>query len=330
MSAGGSVVLSGVAQARAVVSSVLGPHLVRTLDGELHGSLRYVTCSRVLVAEVSYGAPEAVELTFPALLDRYLVFLPGTGAVTVRMGEEEVPIDAGRGACPGLAEACELRLDAGASLRVLRVARDAVQDSLSAALRRPVFGLPPLNPTVRLDGPQAGALLEIIALVERLVAVPGGMSPWSESLLEALMTGQLLQVLSHEHGAALAADGGVRLSAPVLAAVELVAEQARGPLQVRDLAAAAQVSVRSLQAAFVAELGTTPMAYVRAVRLRGAHAELVEGAPFASVTAVAMRWRFFHVGRFAEEYRRAYGVPPSVTARAGGPGAASVDASMAE
>jgi AraC-like DNA-binding protein len=54
------------------------------------------------------------------------------------------------------------------------------------------------------------------------------------------------------------------------------------------------------------------MAYVRKIRLEHVRAELVANRdPHLQVTEVASRWGFFHLGRFAQQYRARYGESPS-------------------
>lgn len=82
-----------------------------------------------------------------------------------------------------------------------------------------------------------------------------------------------------------------------------------------QIAAAAHVTPRALQYAFVRHLQTTPMAYLRRVRLDAAHRDLRAADPHDgdTVTTVAARWGFAHPGRFATAYREAYGRAPSRT-----------------
>ncbi|MFF0738954.1 helix-turn-helix domain-containing protein [Streptomyces sp. NPDC004111] len=52
------------------------------------------------------------------------------------------------------------------------------------------------------------------------------------------------------------------------------------------------------------------------VRLARAHRDLLRAEPAArTVTDIAYRWGFHHPGRFAADYRRTYGEPPSHTLR---------------
>ena len=60
----------------------------------------------------------------------------------------------------------------------------------------------------------------------------------------------------------------------------------------------------------------SPLTYLRRLRLDGVHAELSRCEPWeVSVSEVAFRWGFTHLGRFAGAYRARYGVPPSQTLR---------------
>ncbi|MEU6841679.1 helix-turn-helix transcriptional regulator [Streptomyces sp. NPDC046716] len=85
----------------------------------------------------------------------------------------------------------------------------------------------------------------------------------------------------------------------------------RGP--VVEIARAARVSVRALQLAFRRHLETTPMRYLREVRLQYAHEELREAVPGQGVTSVSARWGFSTPSRFATLYRQRFGFPPVQT-----------------
>ncbi|MFI5607861.1 AraC family transcriptional regulator [Amycolatopsis sp. NPDC051903] len=85
-----------------------------------------------------------------------------------------------------------------------------------------------------------------------------------------------------------------------------------------EIAAAARLSVRGLQAAFARAGRPSPVAYLRETRLRRAHAELRERSPEeTTVAAVAARWGFGNAGRFSAEHRRLFGCSPAETLRGG-------------
>lgn len=99
-------------------------------------------------------------------------------------------------------------------------------------------------------------------------------------------------------------------------AAAFIDEHACEDVAAADIAAAAHVTIRAVQLAFRRHLGTTPMAYLRRVRLEHAHRQLLAADPAReSVAAISYRWGFASPGRFAAYYREAYGTLPSHTLR---------------
>ena len=86
-------------------------------------------------------------------------------------------------------------------------------------------------------------------------------------------------------------------------------------LSVPDLAARLGVSVRQLHKLFQTRLGVPPRVYAERLRLSHARADLRLASPgMPTVAAVAAKWGFWHLGRFASSYHAAFGELPSDTA----------------
>lgn len=99
-------------------------------------------------------------------------------------------------------------------------------------------------------------------------------------------------------------------------AIAFIDEHAHDDIAGAEIAAAAGVTIRAVQLAFRRHLDTTPLGYLRRVRLDYAHRQLAAADPqHESVTAVAYRWGFANSSRFAAYYHQAYGVLPSHTLR---------------
>ena len=107
-----------------------------------------------------------------------------------------------------------------------------------------------------------------------------------------------------------------RRAAPrtVRRAIAYIEANAREPLTLEDIAVASGISSRGLQHAFRRALDTTPMEYLRLVRLVGAHEELRSGGP-VSIAEVARRWGFSSASRFARYHREHYGRNPAQVVR---------------
>jgi transcriptional regulator GlxA family with amidase domain len=104
--------------------------------------------------------------------------------------------------------------------------------------------------------------------------------------------------------------------------VDLLEAEPDKPWTVVDLARGVGLSTRALQYGFAAQVGQSPMAYLRQVRLQRADADLRAAASVGpdvgpgagrGVAAIASRWGFTNFGRFAAAYRARYGRTPSET-----------------
>lgn len=89
----------------------------------------------------------------------------------------------------------------------------------------------------------------------------------------------------------------------------------REPITMGRLCEVAGVGDRSLQLAFQARRGLSPMRFVTERRLSAAHRMLQSAGRFDDVTGVAWSVGFTHLGRFALAYKQVYGESPSQTLR---------------
>ena len=85
------------------------------------------------------------------------------------------------------------------------------------------------------------------------------------------------------------------------------------PLYLDDLCLACGLSRRGLQQIFREKTGTSPMEYLSLRRLHGARQELKAGVGWGGIKAVALKWGFWHLGRFSAKYRRIFGELPSAS-----------------
>ena len=81
------------------------------------------------------------------------------------------------------------------------------------------------------------------------------------------------------------------------------------------------VSNRTLEYAFKSLLDVSPLRYLTCWRLHCARRDIRRFGPAASITAIATKWGFWHLGRFSIAYRELFGESPSVTVRKASAGA---------
>ncbi|CAI8762489.1 AraC family transcriptional regulator, ethanolamine operon transcriptional activator [Pseudomonas sp. IT-P253] len=95
---------------------------------------------------------------------------------------------------------------------------------------------------------------------------------------------------------------------------EWAADAPEDTLNLLELSQIAGVSLRQLQHAFKAYTGMTPTHWLRLRRLNSARRELLSRTPMdTTVAEVAMRWSFWHLGRFSSSYRALFNELPSET-----------------
>ncbi|MGX1778393.1 helix-turn-helix transcriptional regulator [Nocardia brasiliensis] len=109
---------------------------------------------------------------------------------------------------------------------------------------------------------------------------------------------------------------GCAPASPLQRAIDYLHAHADRRITLAELAETTGVSERALQYAFRNHCHTSPLGYLRRVRLDYAHADLQAAAVAddkPTVAEIAARWGFTHPGRFATIYQKRYGQPPSHT-----------------
>jgi AraC-like DNA-binding protein len=126
----------------------------------------------------------------------------------------------------------------------------------------------------------------------------------------------ILFAADHRYREALTGADQPYAPSAVRTAVDVIEAEAHLPLTLSSIAARSHICVRTLQQGFQRHLGTSPMAYLREVRLRRAHQTLLESDPSTvTVTSVAHDWGFTNMGRFAAAHAARYHETPAETLR---------------
>ncbi|MFJ6566331.1 AraC family transcriptional regulator [Streptomyces sp. NPDC091292] len=298
------------------MSTHIAPHRLRVVRGEPgFGRYRSIGDERVALYLLCYGAE--VEIRPVEVGEFYLVHVPLAGRAGLLVDGERVstPCDV---VSPG--HRLEIHRSHDSDMGVLRFPR-AVLDAAVESRGVPRDGRGPVRftPAITAGRPTSRAWLRTVrAYVDAARSGLLADSPLAAGHFEQLLLHGLLDSQPSSVSTALrAAARCPALPSALRRALAYGEEHAGEPVSIACMALAARVSVPALRAAFRAHLGTTPMAYLRRIRLERAHEDLVavaEGRADGTVTDTALRWGFPHLGRFAEFYKETYGVSPSHTA----------------
>ncbi|PCN47258.1 hypothetical protein Csp2054_13340 [Curtobacterium sp. 'Ferrero'] len=200
-------------------------------------------------------------------------------------------------------------------LDTLRIDRDVVQ---TVAAERGGWAPQPLEfkPYHVPEGATLAAWwLMIRTVASEMLQGPATVTPERDAELTVMAAAGLLTAIPHwPVGARNASPARARLAR----AEAFLLEHAVEDISVDDIADAAGMSVRGLQAAFRRTHEATPLAYLRSIRLQMAQ-NLLAGAEVESVAEAGRAVGFTHLGRFAAAYEAEFGELPSATLRAARP-----------
>lgn len=159
------------------------------------------------------------------------------------------------------------------------------------------------------DSPAAQLLFECVRQAERILR---GGRPIEEPVGEILQTVLVRAILDAETG-----RGQSRTKAPryVQLAEEWMHRRVAEPVDAGAMATDLGVSARTLNDGFRKHRGESPMRYLRHLRLAKVREELLKPGRTETVTEIALRHGFNHLGRFSSYYFERFGERPSDTAK---------------
>ncbi|WP_198382124.1 AraC family transcriptional regulator [Burkholderia ubonensis] len=164
------------------------------------------------------------------------------------------------------------------------------------------------------DNVQLGVRIDAGRVADIWRSIAGREPPAALRAMQLLRAEEILlmSLVGEQLTDALPAEGGIA-SACVRRAVAFIEEHAERPLTLTDIAAASHCSVRTLHRAFRQWRDVGVMRRLKDVRLRRVRMALHDPDETASITEIATRWGFAHLGQFAMDYRKAFNERPSDT-----------------
>ena len=269
------------------------------------------------VGQFSFATPVTFDV---AELDAYHVSMPTSGRMRARHAGHEVLATPATAAVFGPGGPVSTLHDAGSAELAIKIERTALEEELAGMLGHPVEGPIGLPPAIALTCGPSQSWSRLVRLLRDELDYGQSLlyQPLiAEQLRSCVLSGLLLSV-PHKYHDELIGPSTAGPPRAIRRAVEAIHDEPERAFTVTDLARIANMSVRSLQEGFRRHVGSAPMTYLQSVRLDRAHESLRRADPGrATVSAVAHRWGFAHLGRFASAYRLRFGESPSKTLRTG-------------
>lgn len=304
--------------AQAFVADMFVPH---GLGAPRAGETREVAVSRAYLGGVALHAMDygrEVHIAPEPLADFYLIQIPVTGAARIAEGASVYDVRVGEASLLPASHQIEMTWFADCRHLVIELDRRRIEREAELLLDRALPAPVHFDVHVPWSSARLAPLRDAVRLLfDTWSSIRGrSLPPLLQDTFARTLCQTLLVTHRHNYSDLLQAPRSGRIAPrQVRRAEDYVLAHLGTSLSVEDLARAAGTSVRCLQENFRAFRGMTPMQYVRAQRLERVRAELRAGVPGTSVTAIALRWGFTQLGRFAVEYRRQFGESPSETLR---------------
>jgi AraC-like DNA-binding protein len=299
---------------RIVTEAYLPNRLLRTTGAEIDMQLVSARLGEVTAGLLSYG--QTIHLQ-TGDTTQFHVNVTLEGRAASRSGNEEALVTTpGQAIVFPVGEPAQVTWSDNARHLCLMASRASLEGELEQLLGRSLPERLTFEKCVRTE--VSDLWQPAIELVHHELENPRGLltRPVVARHLEGLVVDGLLLTQPHNYQGLLHKPAAPGRTGAVARAAELMEELPQEPWTVVRLAHEVHLSVRALQYGFKRDFDMPPMAYLKRVRLRSAHAALVASSPeITTVSAIALECGFFHLSRFAATYRQAFGEPPSETLR---------------
>ncbi|MCK0511649.1 AraC family transcriptional regulator [Aromatoleum buckelii] len=303
-------------EARDRVADIFCPHELKIAGrgGAVDACMQHARIRGVSLNRLRYGP--TVEIDAGCLKDFVLVMMPMLGSADIHCGSQHIRSTPELASVVTPTQNLSQTVNGGCDQIMVRIDR-ALLESVCAQLLGHELSEPVEFRLGMEMSSQGGVSWQVLVShlaseLEREAPMLG--SSLAMAQIEHLLVTTLLMVQPNNYRDALLDPPQSIAPRHVRRVEEFIEAHADQELTIGDLAAHAKVSTSALFAGFREFRNTTPMAYLKSVRMARVHEELRSpSSADKTVTNIAMRWGFHHLGHFATDYRNKYGECPSRT-----------------
>ncbi len=285
--------------------------------------------NQVLDVAISQAQLEGVSLIYhrhgacvsvrpQVLKDFFLLQIPIRGEAFVTVDKKPVYCHPKQAVMISPTLGVNMQFGEGCEQLIVRIERSDLERQMEQHLGRHL-GLPiTFAPAVPLTTSSAQEVTNLLRYMAMTLTETGGISGSSiaKKHMSSLLMSALINCLDHNYQDELASGTASPRPAYIAKAQEFMRTNFAEAIGPEDVAEAADVSTRALFAGFRSHLNTTPMRYLKELRLDMVHDTLTRMEPRrTSVTTIAMNYGFSHLGHFCAAYKQKFGELPRETLR---------------
>ncbi|WP_422422430.1 AraC family transcriptional regulator [Pseudomonas sp. GZD-222] len=281
-------------------------------QGSVNTRIYYRRLGGIGIGRMSYGGAVTIK---PGVLDTFaLIQMPIYGEELIQLGKQRVLCNPRMGTVINAHTPTVINHTPNTEKLIMRIDRSLLERHCQQLLGRTLRNNIEFDSGLPLDTEAGARWLRMVSWVYDSLSVDDELSPLMAAQMESGLVNMLLTNQPNSYSAELCADGPSLAPSFVKRVERYIEEHAHEPISIVDMAEHAGVSSRSLFTGFRRYRNTSPMLYLKEVRLRRVNEELLRlSTGRDTVTAVAFRWGFSHLGHFTTDYKRRFGESPSET-----------------
>lgn len=307
---------SDLDEVRERVADIFCPHDLRIIgrNHRIGASMHHAPIGGISLNRLRYGATVAID---PGCLkDFLLVMMPLSGSAEVRCGDQRIHSTPRLASVVTPTQSMRETNYADSDQIMVRIDRSLLErvcaQHLGHELRRPIEFQLGMNLTAKASASWLALIAYLLSELDREDTPLR--STLAQAQIEHFVVTTLLLMQPHTFRTELLQPAPPLAPRYVKRVEEYIEQNADQPLTVSALAAYAGVSTSALYAGFRNFRNTSPMVYLKSVRLQRVHEDLGRASAGSdTVTKIAMRWGFVHLGHFTANYKRKFGEFPSET-----------------
>ncbi len=306
--------------ARQVVSELYCDHELLPMrsgrGGGFHAVHNHARIDRLSVNYMKYS--QRVKVNPGYLENFFLLQLPLAGGADIETGLARFTSDRRTASLISPSEETSMVWSEDCAKLMVQIQRSAVEQELSRLIQTDISSPLVFKPVMSLqDNPRAASWWRFVKCLISDVDMGtfAALGEAEKGAMETMLINNLLHAVPHNYTALMAHPQGGIAPRQVKAAEAYMLENIREAVSIADLVEVTGVSSRSLFEAFQRFRGVSPMKRFAQLRLERVRSDLRQATGDATVTEILTRSGITQMGRFAAQYRQAFGESPSETLR---------------
>ena len=302
-------------EVRERVASFYCPHslYLKSARGRLDTRYHRVSFGYISFNYLSYGAD--VSVVPGEFKDFYMIEIPLSGSACINYGKNSVKSEASVGAVVSSLQPVSSEWSSDAKRLMVQIDRDTIERYATSILGHPLKNPLDFNLELDLSSSIGCGLRSYVEHITQQINEDNYFSKYHlvrrqvmRSILAMLLNGQANNY--SEEMKAIETPGAPK---HIQRAYDYIMVHYDKDIGIDDIVRVSGISSRSLFAGFKRYKGVSPMMALKTRRLQAVHDELKQLGPGETITRIAYKWGFSHMGNFAKDYQKMFGELPSET-----------------